>query len=199
MNQTNNTANLQLELFSEANNSQQNYQQKTNNPVLSAIWNYEKAILMIIAMAVIGIIAFSLGVEKGKKLSGSVVEETQAINHAVVVPLKSVPLPAIKSKESVPQEPDTQSLIVKTPTPLKMNVLALQRNGSFTIQLASYKTKTNAQKEKTTLTKKGFSPMLIADKNYTVICVGNFPNKETAKAMLSELKKTYPGCYIRRL
>lgn len=190
MNQINKTANLQLELFSEQKGPSENYQQKENNPFLSFLWGYEKAILIIIAMSVIGIISFSLGVEKGKRIAATVSNKPQSIDQAVILPVKRVP---------VQQQADIQGLIVKTPLPPKLTVPALQKPGSFTIQLATYKTKTNAQKEKTTLSKKGFSPMLITNNAYTVICVGNFSDKETARTMLSKLKKTYPGCYIRRL
>ena len=59
--------NSQLELFSQSPEAQ-DFKANAANPFLKRIWNYEKTILIIIALLVTGIIAFSLGVEKGKSI-----------------------------------------------------------------------------------------------------------------------------------
>lgn len=59
-------SNPQLELFSQANEAGAS-QAHSANPLLRRIWNYEKTILIIIALLVTGIIGFSMGVERGKQ------------------------------------------------------------------------------------------------------------------------------------
>ncbi|MFA5095813.1 MAG: SPOR domain-containing protein [Candidatus Omnitrophota bacterium] len=58
--------NPQLELFSQSNDTR-GLNANAANPLLNRIWNYEKTILIIIALLATGIIAFSLGVENGKR------------------------------------------------------------------------------------------------------------------------------------
>jgi hypothetical protein len=69
----------------------------------------------------------------------------------------------------------------------------------YAIQLASYKTKSLAQKEAEILKKKGYSPSVLSKSGYAVLYVGDFSNKETAQSSLSELRKRYRDCLIRRL
>lgn len=161
--------NLQLELFSPSNDSAQINGRISHNSFLTHIRNYEKAILIIITLVITGIVSFSLGVEKGKTLSSTNVSPKEEGQGTI-----------IKKEEVIekPQPPEKQSYI---------------------IQLASYKTKSFAEKEAESLKKKGFSPLILSKGNYSVLCVGSFPNKEVAQSLLSGLKKRYKDCYIRRL
>jgi cell division septation protein DedD len=72
-------------------------------------------------------------------------------------------------------------------------------NGVYTIQVASFKGKSNAQKEADLLRKRGYKASFLNSGSYVILCVGNFPNKETAQALLPELSKYYKDCRIRRL
>ncbi len=71
--------------------------------------------------------------------------------------------------------------------------------GNYTIQLASYKSKALAQKEAQDLKRKGLTPALFSKGSYTVLCVGSFSTKQEALNSLSELRRRYVGCYVRRL
>ena len=70
---------------------------------------------------------------------------------------------------------------------------------NYTIQIATYQTKTYAQKEADSLKKRGFAPLILPKGTYTIVCVGNFSDQKTAKPLLSELKKRYQDCFMRRL
>lgn len=162
--------NSQLDLFSPPARGGE-FKASPGNPVLARIWNYEKTILILLAILVTGIVAFSLGVEKGRR-AGIPQEITSAQAQAVV------------KKE----EPPKQALAV----------IPAQR-GVFTIQVASFKNKNSAQKEAEALKKKGFDASVLPRGSYLVLCVGNFPNKEAAQPLLLELNKRYGSCLIRRL
>ncbi|MDD2679685.1 MAG: SPOR domain-containing protein [Candidatus Omnitrophica bacterium] len=170
----------QLELFSQAGESA-GLNRKAHSPFLARIWGYEKTILIMIALFTTGIIAFSLGVERGKKIAlneqKKPLELLQPQSRAVVNQV------IVKREEAVKQ--------VAAPF--------LQQRGAYTIQVASFKTRANAQKEAEFLKKKGFTALIFNKGAYVILCVGNFPNKEAAQPLLSELNKRYGSCSIRRL
>lgn len=167
--------NLQLELFSQSNGPGEIKNRASDNRILASVWKYEKTILIIIGIVITGIISFSLGVEKGKS--------------------RSVQLPVKKNIEKEINAAE-QRTINKDQT---SNEPEPPEKQDYIIQLASYKTKAYAQKEAEALKKKGLSPLVLSKGNYVVLCIGNFSNRQTAQSLLSELKKRYKDCYIRRL
>jgi hypothetical protein len=166
-------SNPQLELFSHSNEAS-NFKTSARNPIMERIWNYEKTILIIIAILITGIVAFSIGVEKGK---------------STVLNVQAKPLVAQVAQQNVPP---------KTPMVARKEGLVV-RQGVYTIQVAAFKAKANAQAEAEALKKRGFSPALFSQGGYIILCVGNFPNKETAQPLVKELSKRYGNCAIRRL
>lgn len=69
----------------------------------------------------------------------------------------------------------------------------------YTVQVATYKKSSYAQKEKNNLSKKGFQVFILTKGNLLQLCVGTFSAKEEAKKYLQRLKKYYPDCFLRRL
>ena len=170
----------QLELFSQAGENV-GLKREVHNSFLARIRGYEKTILIIIAVLSTGIIAFSLGVERGKN---------------IVLNEQKKPSEPLMSQKTVP----ANQVIVKREEAVKQVVTpVLQQPGTFTIQVASFKTRTNAQKEVEFLKKKGLTALIFNKGAYVILCVGNFPNKETAQPLLLELNKRYGSCSIRRL
>ncbi len=173
--------NPQLELFSHSNEAA-TFNTSPRNPIMERIWNYEKTILIIIAILITGIVAFSLGVEKGKR--------------AILNEQQPQPLALIKQQNTVPKTP---MVVRKEEAVVKQAPSVIQQQGAYTIQVASFKTRANAQSEAEALKKKGFNPALFSRGGYVILCVGNFPNKETAQLLVKELNKRYGNCQIRRL
>lgn len=172
--------NPQLELFSQTGEGVE-FKANSGNPLLTRIWNYEKATLIIIAILITGIISFSLGVERGKKIVFKVQEDKLS------EPVKTQsPAPLLKP-------------MIQKDEVVKPVLAVMQQQGAFTIQVASFKTKVNAQKEAEILKKRGFATSILTKGSYVVLCVGNFLNKEAAQPLLSELNKRYGSCTIRRL
>ena len=98
------------------------------------------------------------------------------------VPQKAVPAPAAPAQIQTPVVPAPVSAA-----------------GSFTIQIASFKTKAHAQRERAALQQTGHPVYLTERGKYTVLSIGNFSDKEAARPFLSKLKKNYQDCFIRRL
>lgn len=168
----------QLELFSQAK-SENELKRRLPHHLFSFIQNYEKAILAFICFIITAIVSFSLGVEKGKKVA--VYNQIKINEPRSLIKTDKEQVQPVQKQESI-QPPKVKEYIE-----------------NYTIQLASYQTKTYAQKEAEVLRKRGLVPVILSKSGYTVLCVGNFPNKEMAKPLLSELKKHYRDCFIRRL
>jgi hypothetical protein len=173
------TKHSQIELFSQI----KDYNQKKEG-VSESFWsyirNYEKIIFIIIGFIITGIVSFALGVQRGRSWAAlklnyqfNMVAKTQ-----ISKPVKTV------IKEQV------------SPVKLQEEPRSAQ---NYTIQVATYQTKTYAQKEAELLRKNGFSPLVLSKDRYTIVCVGNFSDQKAAKSLLSELKKRYQDCFMRRL
>lgn len=198
----------QLELFSHGQGAEQLIAKPVDPGFLDFIKLYEKAILVIIGFVITGITAFCFGVEKGKNIAvtstGSRLDvaesRKQELPPVVYTPKE---LPTVANLQSVDSGktfllkgrlkniPVKQEIILEKPGQNRKNV--------YTIQIGTYKARGGAEKEMAKLRKNGLSPLVIKKSGYTVVCVGAFKNKETAKSLLSQLRSRYRDCYIRRL
>lgn len=193
----------QMDLFSQ-DNSPAHAGNKNSASFMSRIWKYEKAILLIFVFLITGIISFSLGVEKGKRIA---LESTNTKLDIALQKTDSLPKLAMNRKVNAAQSKVNPNLAVsQKKVKIKQGIKEESTKQSkpedynkYTIQLASYKTKSQAQIEIAKLKRKGFLPVVISKSGYSVVCVGNFPNKQTAQSYLSKLKNNYKDCFIRRL
>ena len=90
------------------------------------------------------------------------------------------------------------SALVNQPVNVAAAVAAPEASG-YTIQIASYSGTRSADQEIAALKRQGLLPLIKSSGKYTVVCVGSFPDKATAKSLLTQLKRKYRDCYIRRL
>lgn len=167
-----------MELFSQPKGAVELKAHLPGN-LFSFIRHYEKTLLLVICFIIAGIISFSLGVEKGKRITKVTLQNNMAIPQA--------------------QEPRADKAQNIPAAPAKPQPKIKEYIENYTIQVASYKTRGSAQTEAEVLRKKGFSPLLIPKSGYIVLCIGNFSTKETARTSLSEFKKLYRDCFVRRL
>jgi len=197
----------QLELFSQ---EKEHFQTKSTSGISAFFKNikiYEKRVLLIIAFIFTAVVSFSLGVENGKRsMYGSASlnfdlasKDSTMGNQKISVTQAINPTVKVSTDRKKVKEVSVNRILAST------NILILPqettniRTNSFTIQLATYKTKTFAQREADTLKNKGLSPIVLSRSGYSVLCVGSFVNRESAQSLLSQLKKSYPDCLIRRL
>jgi len=150
-------------------------------------------------VVVIGIItlmtmvfAFSLGVEKGKKITSfsSSVEErppVSILNPSAKTPAVSATPPQINQAK---KPPVVASATVNLPS---------TSNKPYTIQVASFKDDQYAKKEASVLKNKNLDSFVISKGNFFIVCIGKFSKKEEARGLLAKLKRTYNDCLVRRL
>lgn len=74
-----------------------------------------------------------------------------------------------------------------------------KEQNSYTIQVASFKSKELALRHAQSLKKQGLTPVIFSKGSSIILCVGKFPNQESAQQLLIQLKRTYADCRIRRL
>ena len=170
------TSAQQLELFSGTGKTPETAN-PGRNKVFGHIRGYEKTIFIAIGFIVTAVIAFSLGAEKGKRLALQLPEPVPVVKQAPVV--KQPPTVKPVAQAAVPAQ---------NPQP-----------GNYTIQLASLQNKAMAQKEVTALKNKGIPAFVMVKGSYNIVCVGSFSSKESANALLAQLKKKYQDSFIRRL
>ncbi|MEW6101795.1 MAG: SPOR domain-containing protein [Candidatus Omnitrophota bacterium] len=167
---------LQLELFSQPKTGAHPEKGAYSRKFLNYIWSYEKTILTALGIIITVIASYSLGMERGKR--------------SAITPQPAATLEKKEADIALPKK-----VVIE---PKKINTEAITPKG-YTIQLASYKTHSFAQKEANKLKKNGHLPLILSKGQYVILCVGNFPDRNSAQSLLSELKKQYQGCYIRRL
>jgi hypothetical protein len=182
--------NSQLELFSDSQRAGSGADSSRRWSFFKVIRGYEKITLSIMAVGVMGIISFSLGVERGKQI--------------VLTQLRLKAMPQDRQVDQIQKttrktsQPAPQSLPPENKGANILNAQELERQG-YTIQLASYKNISFAQREANDLKKKGYLPVVLSKGNWVVLCVGNFSSRNKAGRLLSELRKRYSDCTIRRL
>lgn len=180
----------QLELFSKASSGNQ-ATTGSSRAFVSHISKYERVILIIIGFVITGIISFSLGVEKGKSF---VMLKNDAQLDIAAKQESAAPVSSPAISLSIPRQANQE--------PAK----TFQKKGelneyiqNYTIQVASFSNRINAQKEADLLKRKGMSPLVVAKGRFSIVCVGNFSKREEAESLLPKLKKQYTDCHIRRL
>lgn len=171
----------------------------------------ESITILMMAVVVIMVMSFSLGMEKGKRISKSSILRMLYPQRPTLEALSpSSPVPE-EAKANIDNKIDGDS---PAPAPLaRVDEGAPVPRASdspkgeeekvvdkfYTIQVASFKKRAMAQKEAMQLQDKGYDIMVVPKGQYSIVCVGKFPVEEEAKVVSQELKKKYKDCLIRRL
>ncbi len=166
--------------------------------------SYEQVIFVGIAVIMLMVLVFSLGVERGKRLvSQPAAKKTvEPLKPAAVAqkpePASVKPARDSSTKPLKPVEPEKPKA-VPPPPPAESRAAAARKNTSiFTLQIVAYRSKRTAQKELKKLSEKGYDPFIITEGGYYQICVGEHRTKDELNKHLGELQKSYKGSFIRK-
>ena len=160
----------------------------------------ENLVIFAIVAIMVVIFVFSLGIERGKGVALTTIE-------APVSDGKSVMKTEVKEFKADPQKIKSVLSSSKAIVKAKPVVAAPAGTsakpagtGAYTLQVASYKGIKSAQREADKLKQKGFDNVYVLPKGtYTIVCVGNFQNKEDASGVKRQLNNRYQGSVVRRL
>lgn len=193
--------NPQLELFSQLKQGGAD-SSKGRLSFFRYMRSYEKVIVNVIILMVTGIISFSLGVEKGKRIvrkdSTAYIElalkakEERIVRAEVLVDKK---LPLASAVPAVLQVPRVIMPLPQAAQAIKSDPLLAK----YSIQVASYEARLHAEKAAKKLKSKGMAASVVSKGRFSVLYVGNFSDKVSANTVLTELKKQYRDAFLRRL
>lgn len=174
---------------------------KFNKPIfpqhrLNLSLSYETLIIILIGAVLTASIIFSLGVERGRSLTGSEVEMPAPIQPVVVTPAPAEPV-AAETPKPVPKTREAAKASTDIAVSSKVNVPPVPAK-PYTVQVASYKGRSFAEKEASRLKGMGYSTDIIKKGDYFVLCVGSFASKEAAAETLAAMSKRYKGCLVRK-
>lgn len=178
----------------------------------------DQLVMMLILTLVIFAVVFSMGVEKGKRsmpvypsLSAKMAASSAKVQKApapapltvAATPVSQTPLlpQTIEIKEDTGAKPE--SLVVTEITAAEPETPVLARpTGKYTIQLVTYKSEEQAQKQIDKLSSKGYHGFTIPSGSYHQVCVNAFETRQTAQALLKTLQseKLAPSdAYVRAM
>ncbi|MFQ5681325.1 MAG: SPOR domain-containing protein [Candidatus Omnitrophota bacterium] len=184
-----------MELFTTYNTPPE--KKSLSAALLQKIVSYERFLCLGIFFLVVFVLAYSLGMEKGKRLK--VVRRSpgrNAISRPSYVPsshnakdIEKKPGKAGKAKDKVKKNSKDD------------NIKSRQRRpqGEYTVQVASFRKKHLAEKEKSSLENKGYQVYVIPKNKYIIVCVGAFKDRDKAKINQKKLRRLYNDCLVRKL
>ena len=144
----------------------------------------ENVVFAFIIVIMVVIVAFALGVERGKKISSNAKVVTKNIDTYE---------PEVKIEEKI--ETSTQE---KSEMPIEANIEKKEIVKPYTVQLISYKDEKLAKREKEKLVKEGVNAFIIKSGSWYQLCAGNYENVEEAKKAQDRFNSTYKGCIIKK-
>ncbi len=184
------------------------------------ILSFENLVVVFVFIIVSLIIAFSVGVERGRhnlmmarsmtlsaipatNLSAPVVNSTVATAASATLPMSRTLTPPVRTVSVVPGTAEAARVLPQTvpvlPVVAKTGPSEKVVDKGYTVQVASYKNKSDAQGEADALRKGGLDSLVMAKGKYSIVCVGRFGSQDEAKGMANKLKKRYKDCVIRSL
>ncbi|MFC1807173.1 SPOR domain-containing protein [Candidatus Omnitrophota bacterium] len=187
---------VQKELFEEFAHKQKRKQPKAifaSSQKNTATFSIEHIIIGVIALIILGMIIFSAGVERGKRV------ERKKRKFKVEVEVKKSDA-AIEKDAARTNKVDAAPLMTEKTEPLKSAPKLKEKRVTtlYTIQLASYLKEETAANAASALKEDGHKAFVRESGKYFTVCVGEFKEKQKARKGQDKLSRLYPDCYVRR-
>lgn len=196
----------QLKFFGENNDSNSKLKRRL------IVIPLDTFILSAVVILLLFILAFSLGVEKGRKISlvsedtiGSLERDSRQENINITAQNANVPRNeqriAVSQPLKKPQAQPAPSVKVPQTADKKTEVpqAAASTKEGYYIQIASYNKESFADTEAKKLKDKGFPAYTAKKGSFVVLYVGIFKTITEAQKNMGLLKKNYKDCVLRRL
>ena len=162
-------------------------------------FSLENLVFILIVFMLALIVAFALGVERGKKIGQDiepvVLESVYVSGEYDTVSSEGYLKPPELGIEA--PLPETFELPLEPSVPEKKEALPKER--LYTIQVISYKQKDLAEKEVRKLSAGKVEAFVIPSGNWYQVCAGRYRNTDEAKKELLALAKEYNGSFVRRI
>ncbi|HIH42332.1 TPA: SPOR domain-containing protein [Candidatus Woesearchaeota archaeon] len=206
----NNKPYSQFELFPDSNVRKIAGSVKHGNFFRGFTFTPENVITAIIIIIVSFVVLFSFGVERGKKVAkmsngpkNDSIEKKAVqinVNSVSLLPSDEVKVSENNEIEKVELAGIGQRNIGENEAILNLPQEVNEANQNvFTIQIASFKQKKNAQMEAEKLNGIGEDVFVLSKGDHLIVCVGRFKKREEAKTFSNKVKSKYNDFLIRRL
>ena len=178
--------------------------------------SYEQAVLATVTLVIGGLVLFSLGMERGKRVAGLsplsarpaassargvAFAENGAPGAARITVSMTPALPAVV----VAARPATTTVAASATATTSRSVMpaataapATARQGAYTIQLATFSQPSLAEEELRLLRRRGYQPFVLKTRQYTAVCVGAYATRQDAARQLATLKSSYRDSFVRQ-
>jgi len=193
----------QFELFPKSSPAVYNQHHK-DYQLIDLTLSPENIIVLIIILIMSFVLLFSLGVEKGNRISKTelktVGESLEVNGHRDDVDLlqtENVQM-TVRTTDIEPTN-DTQAVFEKQIGQIEIPLIEDVPQDVYTIQVASFKQEKNAQREADQLKRFGYDIYVMPKGKHSIVCVGKFTKKREAIAFSKKLKDRYHDCLVRRL
>lgn len=173
---------------------------------------YEDLIFGTLALALVLLAGFCLGIERGKRLGTLLLPSDQVAGIASAQGSRErlePPMVGIASAQAPvrpaarPAEPVLPVIRVSTPVVSGSAVSKSEAQdlaeGAYAIQLASYNGERSAKEAAARLSKQGIQAQVVSQGRYFELRATGFQTRAEAKAALGGLSKTYRDAFIKRL
>ncbi|MFH1776228.1 MAG: SPOR domain-containing protein [Candidatus Omnitrophota bacterium] len=163
---------------------------------------YDSIVVLVISFLMINIVVYTLGVERGKRMSG-IPDYIADLKH--IVENK-------KDKKNINCNPTTEqkedAINIKTTQPVEKkkiktmpadSITVKQSDTCYSIQVATYLSDNYARTEELNWRKNGHKTFIIKKGKYYVLCIGDFISKNVASNELKNFKKRFKDCFIRTI
>lgn len=167
---------------------------------LKVSFGLEKLLFISIALIMVAVIIYALGVERGKSIS-----KKYDIYAQPVVPVKISPPERESYTRIPPQTAGKPPVSVSAAADEAVAKIAAIDRGtgeiSYAIVTATFRNKEGAEKLGIQLRKEGFDAHTVESGQYFQVCVGSFRNKNGAEVQkqLRRIRQKYKDAYIRML
>lgn len=168
--------------------------------------SFENLIVLGVVFIMLMVVAFSWGVEKGKRMIRNDLKQAigkENLQASNVYPNPEMTGEAEEKKETVsalysPQEEEPSDNTAVDPIQTQL-VPEKGVDKGYTVQVASFRKESFAQEETKALEGKGYEVFVLPKGKYYIVCVGTFAESREAKAFSQRLKLKYKDCFIRSL
>ncbi len=172
---------------------------------------YEDLIFGTLAVALVLLAGFCLGIERGKRLGVVPLMADAGVGAATAQasqegPEISAPAASRKAPATRPSHPGGGALpVIRVSTPVVSGSAVSKSEasdlaeGAYVIQLASYNGQLSAREEAARLSKRGVRTQVIPQGRYHELRAVGYRTRAEAKAALATLTKTYRDAFIKRL
>lgn len=161
-------------------------------------------VLLLVVVVLLFVLAFSLGVERGRKIASHKIEDAFSLETTSLAEENI----AVKQESSQAKIIEDSKEVVLIERPLAAAETASnsiskpvveQNSKQYIIQVATYLKEDIALAEAKKLKTQGQEVSVSKKGNFSVLFSGGFENREEAQKAMQLLRKRYKDCFIRRL